>query len=191
MAGTSDADSGAGRDSFALVTVDTDGTYYIAAGSTGGERGTYRLTVAERPTASTSEYDRGVGDLPTNVGSRGYLALDDGVWGRANAFDQGDWCWVYLEAGTRYQFDMNFRCEEGWWWGCGTQRKPRMLMRDDDGNALVGISADDNDDVLEERRFYTPERTGMHLLEVWSELQAAHYSWNFSYTLDFTEASGE
>ncbi len=68
---------------------------------------------------------------------------------------------------------------------------PRMQIRDDDGNALVGISADDNDDIDAQRRFYTPGRTGMHLLEVWSELKTATYYWPFSYTLDFTEAGDE
>ena len=197
VTGTSDADSGAGRDSFALVTVDTDGTYYVAAGSAGGERGTYQVTVAERPTVSTSELDDGPGSGPgdnpgdhaADVGSEAYLALDDSAVGRANVWDQ-DWYWVYLEAGTRYQFELAWRCE-GWWWGCSSGRLPRMLMRDDDGNALVGISADDNDDIDADRRFYTPQRTGMHLLEVWSELKTATYTWNFSYTLDFTEASDE
>ncbi|MYI19562.1 MAG: hypothetical protein F4121_05590 [Acidimicrobiia bacterium] len=197
VAGTSDADSGAGRDSFALVTVGTDGTYYIAAGSAGGERGTYRVTVVERPTVSTSELDDGPGDWPgdnpgdhaAGVGSTGYLALDDSALGRANVGDR-DWYWVYLEAGTRYRFEMAWRCE-GWWWGCAAGRKPRMQMRDDDGSALVGISADANDDIDAERRFYAPERTGMHLLEVWSELKSGTYYWPFSYTLDFAEAPDE
>ena len=197
VAGTRDTDSGAGRDSFALVTVDTDGTYYIAAGSAGGERGTYRVTVVERPTVSTSEPDDGPGSGPgdnpgdhaADVGSEAYLALDDSALGRANVWDR-DWYWVYLEAGTRYRFELEWRCE-GWWWGCAAGRMPRMQIRDDDGNALVGISADDNDDIDAERRFYTPERTGMHLLEVWSELKTATYYWPFSYTLDFTEAGDE
>ena len=194
VTGTDDADSGAGRDSFALVTVNADGTYYIAAGSAGGERGTYRVTVVERPTVSTSEPHDGPGDWPghnpgdhaAGVGSTGYLALDDSALGRANVGDR-DWYWLYLEAGTRYRFEMEWRCE-GWWWGCASGRIPRMLMRDDDGNALVGFSADDNDDIDAERRFYVAERTGMHLLEVWSELKASTYYWAFSYTLDFAKA---
>ena len=197
VTGTEDSDSGAGRDSFALVTVHTDGTYYVAAGSAGGERGTYQVTVIERPTVSTSELDDGPGSGPgdnpgdhaADVGSEAYLALDDSAVGRANVWDR-DWYWVYLEAGTRYRFELEWRCE-GWWWGCSSGRLPRMLMRDDDGNALVGISADANDDIDTERRFYTPQRTGMHLLEVWSELKTATYTWNFSYTLDLAEANDE
>lgn len=156
------------------------------------------MTVFERPTVSTSEGEDGPGDWPghnpgdhaAGVGTTGCLALNDGVSGTANAFDLGDWYWVYLEAGTRYQFEMAYRCE-GFWWGCGTACMPRMLIRDDDGKTPVGLSADHNDDILADRRFYTPERTGMYLLEAWSELRTAYYTWNFGYTLDFTEAPGE
>ena len=195
--GTEDADSGAERDSLALVTVDTDGTYFVAAGSVGGERGTYRVTVVERPLVGTSEHADRPGDWPADnpgdhaddLSSTGYLALDDAVLGRANEGDH-DWYWVYLEAGTRYRFELERRCE-GWWWGCGGGRMPRMLIRDDDGNALVGLSADDNPDVYDDRRFYTPERTGMHVLEVWSELPWALYTWVYSYTLEFAEAPAD
>ena len=45
--GTTDDDSGVGRDSQMTFTPSTDGTYYVSAGAFGGYTGTYTLTVEE------------------------------------------------------------------------------------------------------------------------------------------------
>ena len=52
------------------------------------------------------------------------------------------------------------------------------------------MSEDDLADFYGDRRFYTAERTGMHLLEVWSEWRFGDGAY-FNYDLDFTEASDE
>ncbi|MDE0498401.1 MAG: pre-peptidase C-terminal domain-containing protein [Acidimicrobiaceae bacterium] len=188
VAGTSDADSGAALDSFLLLTVDTGGTFYIAAGSAGGERGTYRVTVVERPLVSVSEPPGYGTDHPDGARTHAYAALDDTAFGHVPPGD-ADWYWVYLEEGQRYQLEM-WRVTYPWsdWRWDG--RVPRMRLRDDDGKPLDGMSADDLADFYGDRRSYTAERTGMHLLEVWSEWRFGDGAY-FNYDLDFTEASDE
>ena len=63
-----------------------------------------------------------------------------------------------------------------------------MRLLDDDGDKLAGMSADDIADSRGERRVYVVERTGMHLLEVWSEWLSGDPA-RFGYSLEFAEAA--
>ena len=96
IAGTTDDNGGTGNASQVFFAPEGDGgTYYIAAGSNGGGRGNYRLSVTETPD-----------DYAPGAVNSGTVAVGGSATGTINHRGDRDWFAVELEAGRTYQIDL-------------------------------------------------------------------------------------
>ena len=117
--GTTDNDDGKGLNSRVFFTAPQAATYYVSAGGNGQSQGTYRLSVREVPDDFTAGTDT-TGTVEIGGSTRGEIEVP---------YDR-DWFAVTLEAGRRYQFDV-----EGSQTGAGTLVYPYLLgVYDANGN---------------------------------------------------------
>ncbi len=101
--------------------------------------------------ANVSEPDDG--DLPVDTTTTGEVDVGGSVTGNIGFGLDGDWFKVVLEAGTRYQIDL-----EGADTSRGTLPDPRMGLYA--SNALVGSLSNDEGVGKNARRIYTPTAAG-------------------------------
>ena len=101
--------------------------------------------------ANVSEPDGG--DLPTDDTTTGEVDVGGSVTGNIGSGTDGDWFKVVLEAGTRYQIDL-----EGADTSRGTLPDPRMSLYY--SNAVVGPLSNDEGVGKNARRIYTPDAAG-------------------------------
>ena len=147
IAGKGDLDSGVGENSRGIFEPTASGTYYMAAWMhTGGEVGqTYTLSVIVLGANGNSEADT---DFPGYTPTTGRVDVGASATGTFTGFDR-DFFRVDLEAGTRYQIDM-----EGADTGRGTVADPRVSLLDASSTQL---DEDDNSGVGKNARItYTP-----------------------------------
>ena len=117
--GTTDNDDGKGFNSRVFFTAPAATAYYVSAGGNGQSQGTYRLSVREVPDDFTAGTDT-TGTVEIGGSTRGEIEVP---------YDR-DWFAVTLEAGRRYQFDV-----EGLGTGAGTLVYPYLLgVYDANGN---------------------------------------------------------
>ena len=137
LPGTVDDDSGKGANSQRFVMVETDGTYYVGASAV-GERyipddpedrlGTYRLSVKDVT-------DRIGDDFAAGTETSGRVEVGGSVTGEIDYRGDHDWFAVTLEAGTRYQIDL-----EGTATGAGTAQYVSLYgVYNADGEPLPGV----------------------------------------------------
>ena len=147
IAGTVDDDEGTGLDSRLFFEPESTGTYYVAAGGAGSRTGTYRLSVTEL-----------VDDHPAGIGTTGTVAAGGSATGEIERAGDRDWFAVTLEAGTRYQIDL-----EGSSTSAGTLRDPFLGgVHDTNGDLIAGTVDDDEGTGLNSRLFFEPESTGTY-----------------------------
>ena len=111
-------------------------------------------------------------DLPTDDTTTGEVDVGGSVTGNIGTGTDGDWFKVVLEAGTRYQIDL-----EGADTSRGTLPDPRMALYY--SNAVVGSLSNDEGVGKNARRIYTPTAAGAYYVRA----QNANGSDTGTYTL--------
>ena len=150
LAGTTNDDGGASLNSRVFFTVQTDGTYYVAAGAYREHVGTYALSVTD----VTGELD----DFTAGTGTSGSVAVDSSTTGWIETAGDRDWFAVALEAGKAYRIDL-----EGSRTGAGTLSDPYLWgIHDTDGVLLDGTTNDDGGAGLNSRVFFTAQEAGTY-----------------------------
>ena len=151
IAGTSDDQGGYGRNSRVYFSPETDGTYYVAAGTAGGRipTGTYRVSVTEI-----------ADDFPAGTDTTGTVEVGGSATGDIERRDDRDWFAVELEANTRYRIDLEGRPTDA-----GTLRDPYLRgVHDGDGNPIAGTSDTNGGEGRNSRLFFTPETGGTYYI---------------------------
>ena len=128
-------------------TPESGGRYYVAAGASGGETGTYRLEV----TGFADDYAAG-------RGTAGSVAVDGSATGDIERAGDVDWHAVALEAGKTYRIDL-----EGSDTGAGTLSDPWLEgIHDGDGALLAGTLDNDAGEGRNARAVFTAESDGTY-----------------------------
>ena len=103
IAGTSDDDSGPGRDSRLFFTPQLTGTFYVAVGGKDYHEGAYLLSVSRfygtppsRPDPSPAD------DFAASTATKGLVNVGESIDGRFDWSGDEDWIAVPLEKGRRY-----------------------------------------------------------------------------------------
>ena len=123
IAGTEADDGGEGVNSRVEFTPTARGTYYVAAGASGSETGTYTLSVMDL----TDDYS-------ATRRTTGAVDVDGSVTGEIDYRGDRDWFAVNLTAGTTYRIDL-----KGLRTGDGTLYDPYLYgIYDRNGNRLAG-----------------------------------------------------
>ena len=181
----SDDNSGVGNNARVIYTPTAAGTYYVqTVGISGGDTGTYTLSVIVLGANGNSEADT---DFPDTTSTTGRVEVGASATGNIDRLFDQDWFRVDLEADKTYQIDMK---GEG---GGGTLDDPRLYnIRDSDGDEIDETENDDIDfdnGILDSQIIYTPTAAGAYYLV------AAHAgSGTGTYTLsvrDVTPASDD
>ena len=101
-------------------------------------------------------------DLPTSTATTGQVDVGGTVTGTIGSAGDNDWFRVELEAGTRYQIDL-----EGSDTGRGTVSDPVINgVRDAEGNAITGTLNDDSGVGINARTVFTPTASGTHYIDM-------------------------
>ena len=128
LPGTTDDNGGDGSNSQVFFAPNATDTYYVSAGGSGDDQGTYRLSV--------SEIDD---DFVSHTGTAGRVTVGGTTTGTTNYRGDRDWFAVPLEQGKAYRFDL-----KGVETGDGTLRDPYLRgIYDSEGNPIAD-TADDN-----------------------------------------------
>ena len=147
--------SGVGDNAREIYTPTATGTYYVAAGEVDGETGTYTLSVIVLGANGASEADT---DFPNNSMTTGRVEVGASATGNLSTATDQDWFKVDLEAGKKYQFDL-----EGAYTSRGTLSDPFLWLYDGSGTIIT-----QNDDIdstnINSRIPYTATATGTHYL---------------------------
>ena len=152
ISGTSDDDSGTGKNSRVSFTPAESGTYYVAAGATPSDEfstlrtGTYTLTVHVPD------------DFTADTSTTGTVAVGGSAEGRIDHPFDRDWFAVDLVRGKTYQFDL-----EGSPTGKGTLDNPRLRgVHDSNGTYINATSDGDSGTGNNSRVGFTPTESGTH-----------------------------
>ena len=141
-----DYDGGEGRNSRETVTVEEGGTYYVAAGASGGGTGTYTVSVAHDP------------DLAADASTTGAVAVGGSVQGEIERRADLDWFAVTLEAGRSYVIDLKGKDT-----GDGTLEDPYLDgVYGADGNRIDGSWDYDGGEGRNSRTTVTVEEGGTY-----------------------------
>ena len=128
-----DVNGGVGDNARVIYTPTAAGAHYVQANTASGT-GTYTLSVIVLGANGASEADT---DFPDNNTTTGRVEVGASATGNVESAADRDWFAVDLEAGKRYQFDL-----EGAPNGRGTQPDPFLLLYDRSATAIEG-----NDDL--------------------------------------------
>ena len=163
LADTTDDDDGPARNSYVEFTAEDTATYYVAAGASGDQEGTYKLSVTEYRD-----------DFEADTGTSGVVEVGGSVRGEIESRGDRDWFAVTLEAGRTYQIDL-----EGARTGHGNLWNPHLYgLHDADGNRLAGTKVQG----VTNRVFLTAEDAGAYYVTAGA--------WGYdtgTYTLSVTE----
>ena len=144
LAGTTNDDGGAGRNSRVEFTAGEDTTYYVAAGADGGRRGTYKLSVTEVPD-----------DFAAATQTTGAVAVGGSATGEIDYERDRDWFEVELDAGKTYRIDL-----KGSRTGDGTLSDPFLRgVYDEDGVRIAGTGNNNGGAGRNSRVEFTPTAT--------------------------------
>ena len=173
--GTTDNDSGGGRDSRLNITVDTGGTYYIAVGADEGpyhyDTGSYLLSVAD-----VTE------DVPADTSTTATVEVDGTVTGNIETVRDRDWFSVTLEAGKTYRFDL-----EGRYTDKGTLSWPLLRGLYDADGTEIELSRNGGGIGYNSHRYFAADEGGTYYVEAGAD----HGPWVGSYTLVVTELAAD
>ena len=128
-----DAVSGVGKNARVIYTPTATDTYYVQAANV-NDQGTYTVSVIVLGANGNSEADT---DFPNNNTTTGKVEVGASATGNVESATDKDWFAVDLEAGKRYQFDL-----EGAPNGRGTQPDPYLGLYDRSATPIKG-----NDDL--------------------------------------------
>ena len=128
-----DVNGGVGDNARVIYTPTAAGAHYVQANTASGT-GIYTLSVIVLGANGNSEADT---DFPNNNTTNGKVEVGASATGNVESAADRDWFAVDLEAGKRYQFDL-----EGAPNGRGTQPDPFLLLYDRSATAIEG-----NDDL--------------------------------------------
>ena len=128
-----DVNGGVGDNARVIYTPTAAGAHYVQANTASGT-GIYTLSVIVLGANGNSEADT---DFPNNNTTTGKVEVGASATGNVESAADRDWFAVDLEAGKRYQFDL-----EGAPNGRGTQPDPFLLLYDRSATAIEG-----NDDL--------------------------------------------
>ena len=150
ISGTTDDNSGIGRNSRLFFESENAGTHYIAADDGYRSTGTYRVSVAELGD-----------DHPAGTGTTGTVAVGGSATGEIEHPNDRDWFAVTLEAGMRYGIDL-----DGSRANAGTLVYPFIHgAYDADGNPIAGTTGDDGDTWWSNSRLvFEPENAGTYYI---------------------------
>ena len=131
VAGTSDADSGAGAEAESVFAPTVDGEYFVAAGAGGNGTGSYELSVFDVA-------DGFPGDLAQDSSTSGAVAVGGSTNGAVEFEGDVDWFAVSLEAGAEYLVSVSRRGNGG-----GSLADPRLVGIYGDDEVLIAGTSDD------------------------------------------------
>ena len=171
IAGTTDDDGGAGRNSRVDFTAEEDATYYVAAGAYGSREGTYTLSVVDITNGVPDDFAAG-------IGTSGAVAVGGSATGDIEFEGDQDWFAVTLEAGRTYRIDL-----EGSPTGNGTLRDPYLYgVHDANGDLIAGTTDDNGGEGRNSRVDFTAQDAGAYYVAA-----GAQAYWEGSYTLSVAE----
>ena len=168
ISGTANDDADADNDNYdsqIIYTPTTAGTYYLVADHKGNGTGTYTLSVREvMPPDDSANVSEGGTDCPSNTATTCEVDIGGSATGTLDPGDR-DWFKLELEAGTRYQIDV-----EGADTNRGTLPNPDTVVLDAMGANLIvnQLSVGDTNSGVGEnsRTIYTPEEGGTYFVQV-------------------------
>ena len=177
LAGTTNDNGGAGRNSRVYLRAEEDATYYVAAGANGDGEGTYKLSV--RVEAEVAD------DFSAGTGASGAVEVGGSATGDIEFGGDRDWFAVDLAAGRTYQIDL-----KGWWNGDGTLFNPYLYgVHDANGVLLAGTTNDNGGEATNSRLEFTAEDAGTYYVAA-----SAHGDGEGTYKLsvaDVTDTFGD
>ena len=171
LAGTTNDDGGAGRNSRVTFTAAEPGTHYVAAGARGESKGTYTLSVTDVTDGVPDDYS-------ADTSRTGSLTVGGSATGEIDYRDDRDWFAVALEAGKTYRVD-----QDGSATRAGTLGDPYLRgVHDGDGVLLAGTTNDDGGAGGNSRVFFTAAEPGIHYVAAGADGDSEG-----TYTLSVTE----
>ncbi|HYD31951.1 MAG TPA: PPC domain-containing protein, partial [Azospirillaceae bacterium] len=170
LSGTDNDDSAASRDSQVTFTVETDGTYFLAAGAYGSNAGTYTLELA----AGEGEGAGNAGDdFSDNVRTLGTVAAGGSATGTIEQDGDADWFRVMLQAGQAYTISLRGAVSSA-----GTLADPMIGgVYDAEGQLIVDTTNDDTSG-RDSQVVLTPTTSGAYYIAA-----GAYGSYTGTYTL--------
>ena len=172
IARTGNNNGGTGRNSRVEFTADDAGTYYVAAGASGDQEGTYTLSVTEL--AGVSD------DFAASMQTTGVVEVGGSTTGEIETRFDRDWFAVELEANTTYQIDLE---GAGTW--AGTLIDPFLRgIHNSNGNFISGTRNDDAGMSWNSQVDFTPTSDGTYYVAA-----GAYGGFTGTYTLTVVEDS--
>ena len=179
LAGTTNHNGGAGRNSRVTFTAQEGGAYYVAAGASGSREGTYTLSVTD---VTDDLPDDVPDDYLATTQTTGTVAVGRSARGEIETGGDRDWFRVDLDAGRTYRIDV-----EGSWTGAGTLYNPYLRgIHDADGNLIAGTTNDNGGAYYNSQVFFTAQEGGYHYVAA-----GAYGNWEGSYRLSVADVTDE
>ena len=152
--GTANDDYGIGLNARSTYTPTTSGSYYVAAGSYGGETGAYALSLLSATSASDT-----VGNTTASAAA---LTVGTTLSGAVNFARDVDWFKVSLSAGQNYVVDVRGVAS-----GAGTLGDPQFVaVYNSSGVIIAGTGNDDANGTLDAQDFFRPTSSGSYYVAV-------------------------
>ncbi len=177
VAGMTDDDSGAGRDSQLTFSVETAGTYYVSAGAWKNGTGTYQVSVTD--VTGGSQDDHGA-----STGTAGTVSVGGSVTGGIGHVGDTDWYAVTFEEGKTYRIDL-----QGASSGAGTLADPYLRgIYDANGNRIVNTLNDDSGAGRDSQLTFTASAAGTYYVAAGGAWGSSTGTYKLSVT-DVTDSS--
>ena len=146
IAGTSDDDGGAGKNSQVTFAPTASGTHHVSAGAHGDATGAYKLSVTLAD------------DCTANIHTAGAVTAGGSATGRIDRPGDRDWFAVDLEAGHTYRFDLEGQPTEA-----GTLADPYLSgIHDSNGDFIEGTGNNNGGTGKNARVEFTPTESGTY-----------------------------
>nr|CRH07121.1 protein of unknown function [Candidatus Magnetococcus massalia] len=168
-----DGNSGTGFDAQKSFTPDSDGVYYLAAGS--HVTGSYTLSISGGSSSSSGDSSGGSttpsgDDYSASSATTGELSVGGSITGTVESANDIDWFAVALTAGTSYQIDL-----EGADSSKGTLANPTLYGIYDSSGGFVSGSFDANSGSgLNAQETLTPITSGTYYLAAGSHVTGTY-----------------
>jgi hypothetical protein len=151
--GTSDDDSGFGRNSYLDFSPGETGVFYIAASGYAGATGGYEVSVLDATEPVIED------DFGNEAATAGSVTVNGSSSGVIEGFGDRDWFAVELQAGITYRFNLNGTNSDG-----GTLTDP-FLSGIYQTTLLDATSDDDSGVGFDSQLLFTPDASGTYYIE--------------------------